>query len=295
PSTIQSTIGCEKISIFSSFADDVLDLVFFSDSKCGRDSKKSASSTIFFHCDKEAEEGLPQFLHESMDCQYLFTWYTSAVCQLVSSETTNDGKYVQDFPKGLSGRSQAVGALLSLLLVILTACLVILLLYKKERRETVKQKIVNCCRRSSNVSYKYTKINTEEVNENETEWLMEEVAVPNHSSGNEAHINGHITRKAVKSDTLMSLRVDDMDSEDEVLTIPEVKIHSAKDVDSRGLSSTSRPYHNKAHSLSSSGKTGLPNGRKNSKTSPAFAQEDLQNSMNTASFHDDSDEDLLNV
>uniref|UniRef100_A0A670YH54 Insulin like growth factor 2 receptor n=1 Tax=Pseudonaja textilis TaxID=8673 RepID=A0A670YH54_PSETE len=241
--------------------DDVLELVFFSDSTCGRDSKKSVSSTIVFHCDKDAEEGIPKFLHESMDCQYLFTWYTSAVCQLVSSETTNDGKYVEDFPKGLSGRSQAVGALLSLLLVILTACL----------------------------------INTEEVNENETEWLMEEVATPNHSSGNEAHINGHVARRAVMSDTLMSLPVDDMDSEDEVLTIPEVKIHSARDVDSRGLSSTRRPFQNKGHKPSSGGKTPLPNGRKNSKTSPAFGQEERQNSMNIASYRDDSDEDLLNI
>lgn len=124
---------------------------------------------------------------------------------------------------------------------------------------------------------------------------MEELAAPNHSSRNEAHINGHVSRKTAMSDTLMSLPVDDMDSEDEVLTIPEVKIHSARDVDSRGLSSTRRPYHNKAHKLSSSGKTALPNGRKNSKTSPAFGQGDLKNSMNTASYHDDSDEDLLNV
>lgn len=35
---------------------------------------------------------------------------------------------------GLSERSQAVGAVLSLLLVALTACLLGLLLYKKERR-----------------------------------------------------------------------------------------------------------------------------------------------------------------
>lgn len=36
--------------------------------------------------------------------------------------------------KGLSERSQAVGAILSLLLVALTGCLLTLLLYKKERR-----------------------------------------------------------------------------------------------------------------------------------------------------------------
>lgn len=36
--------------------------------------------------------------------------------------------------KGLSERSQAVGAVLSLLLVALTGCLLTLLLHKKERR-----------------------------------------------------------------------------------------------------------------------------------------------------------------
>uniref|UniRef100_A0A6J0UVP4 Cation-independent mannose-6-phosphate receptor isoform X1 n=1 Tax=Pogona vitticeps TaxID=103695 RepID=A0A6J0UVP4_9SAUR len=272
--------------------DDDLDVVFSSDSRCGRDKTKFASSTIFFHCSQEAKEGIPAFLHESSDCQYLFTWYTSAVCPLVSAEITNDKTYEEDhFHKGLSGRSQAVGALLSLLLVVLTACLVILLLYKKERRETMKQKIANCCRRTSNVSYKYTKINTEEVNENETEWLMEEIAAPTQKSENEGQENGHITSKTVRSEALTSLHVDDMDSEDEVLTIPEVKIHSARDVHSRGLD-TSRPPHNKALNHSSGDKARLLNG---SKGSTAFGQRKAQNSTNTVSFHDDSDEDLLNV
>ncbi|XP_062980546.1 cation-independent mannose-6-phosphate receptor [Elgaria multicarinata webbii] len=276
--------------------DDDLDVVFSSDSKCGRDQTKTVSSTIFFQCSQQAKEGIPEFLHESSDCQYLFTWYTSAVCPLVSSETTNDKTYVEDnFHKGLSGRSQAVGALLSLLLVVLTVCLVVLLLYKKERRETMKQRIANCCRRTSSVSYKYTKINTEEVNEAETEWLMEEVAAPNQKLGNEGQENGHITSKAVKPSALTSFHIDDVDSEDEVLTIPEVKIHSARGAQTRG-SDTSQPPHSKALNLSSSDKAGLLNGSKNSKGRIAFGQRKLQNSMNnTASFHDDSDEDLLNV
>nr|XP_060609655.1 cation-independent mannose-6-phosphate receptor [Anolis sagrei ordinatus] len=275
--------------------DDDLDVVFSSDSKCGRDPTKFVSSTIFFHCSEQAKEGIPEFLHESSDCQYLFTWYTSAVCPLVTSETTNDKTFVEDHSyKGLSGRSQAVGALLSLLLVVLTVCLIIMLLYKKERRETMKQKIANCCQRTSNVSYKYTKINTEEVNENETEWLMEEVAAPNQKSGNDGQGNGHIASKAVKSDALTSLQVDDMDSEDEVLTIPEVKIHSARDIQSRGLGTTRPPYSKPLH-LTSNDKANLLNNSKKSKGSTAFGQQKLQNSTNTASFHDDSDEDLLNV
>lgn len=123
---------------------------------------------------------------------------------------------------------------------------------------------------------------------------MEEISAPNHKSENEGQENGHITSKAVRSEALTSLHVDDMDSEDEVLTIPEVKIHSARDVHSRGLD-TSRPHHNKALHPSSGDKARLLNGSKNSKGSSTFGQRKVQNSTNTVSFHDDSDEDLLNV
>ncbi|XP_054826091.1 cation-independent mannose-6-phosphate receptor [Eublepharis macularius] len=269
--------------------DDDLDVVLSSNSKCGRDDTKFASSTIFFHCNQQANEGIPEFLHESSDCQYLFTWYTSAVCPLANPEDTNSKDYAEDhFHKGLSGRSQAVGAVLSLLLVILTACLVVLLLYKKERRETVKQKLVSCCWRTSNVSYKYSKINTEEVNESEIEWLMEEIASPNQKLENEGKENGHVPSKAVKTDTLPSLHVDDMDSEDEVLTIPEVKIHSAKAFQSKGS-------HRSTHHQRAGDHAVVLNGGKKSKGSSTFGQQKLQNSTNTASFHDDSDEDLLNI
>lgn len=36
--------------------------------------------------------------------------------------------------EGLSGRSQALGAVLSLLLIVLTICLLVLLLHKRDRR-----------------------------------------------------------------------------------------------------------------------------------------------------------------
>uniref|UniRef100_A0A8C0J8H0 Insulin like growth factor 2 receptor n=1 Tax=Chelonoidis abingdonii TaxID=106734 RepID=A0A8C0J8H0_CHEAB len=276
--------------------DDDLDVVFSSDSACGKDKSKFVSSTILFHCNLQAKEGIPEFLHETADCQYLFTWYTSAVCPLESSEIqegqSDEGAQIFE---GLSGRSQAVGAVLSVLLVVLTACLLILLFYKKERRETVIHKITNCCRRSSNVSYKYTKINTEEeANENETEWLMEEIAAPNQRPGKGGQENGHITTTSVKSEALTSLHVDDLDSEDEVLTVPDVKIHSARGVQSRG-SDQNKHQQKKPFSLGNNAKTNLLNGGKDRKTEPNPGQQKTQNSTNTLSFHDDSDEDLLNV
>ncbi|CAI9545134.1 unnamed protein product [Staurois parvus] len=122
--------------------DDSLEAVFSSNSKCGKDPQKNATSTIFFYCSQTEGEGRPEFLHETADCQYLFSWYTTAICPLVpenSASTTDDGD--QNQYQGLSGRSQAVGAILSILLVILVICLVVLLLYKKERRETMMYKL----------------------------------------------------------------------------------------------------------------------------------------------------------
>ncbi|NWJ02858.1 MPRI protein, partial [Crypturellus undulatus] len=267
--------------------DDDLDVIFSSDSRCGKDKSKFVSSTIFFHCTTRAKEGIPEFLHETADCQYLFSWYTSAVCPLISTTIpgNHEGQSDQEaqIHKGLSRRSQAVGAVLSVLLVVLTACLIILLFYKKERRETVINKITNCCRRTSGVSYKYTKINSEEeANEHETEWLMEEITAPNQRTAKGGQENGHIATKSVTSEAFTSLHVDDLDSEDEVLTIPDVKIQPG-----RGLDKSKHP-RKKMPSLD------LLNGGKDRKAKAQPGQQ-AQNSTNTVSFHDDSDEDLLNV
>ncbi|KAM8945507.1 cation-independent mannose-6-phosphate receptor [Pelodytes ibericus] len=269
--------------------DGDLDVVFTSDSKCGKDKSKNATSTVFFHCSQMAEEGNPEFLHETTDCQYLFTWYTSAVCPLVpkaadntdNSDTNTDQNY-----QGLSGRSQAVGAILSVLLVILVVCLAVLLLYKKERRETVIYKISNCCRRSSNVSYKYSKINTEEeVGENETEWLMEEVSA-NH--GKSHHENGNI--RSTNTRPFTSLHVDDLDSEDEVLTVPEVRIHSAR-IKERNANRSKNQFG----SGNDENLIGVVNGVNGKASKSRSSQSKKEDGLNVASFHDDSDEDMLNI
>lgn len=46
----------------------------------------------------------------------------------------DDGTGTDAKADGLSGRSQALGAVLSLLLIGLTVCLLVLLLHKRERR-----------------------------------------------------------------------------------------------------------------------------------------------------------------
>ncbi|XP_075719002.1 cation-independent mannose-6-phosphate receptor [Rhinoderma darwinii] len=263
--------------------DDDLDVVFSSSSICGKDQTKNATSSIFLRCSPTHGEGRPEFLHETADCQYLFTWHTSDVCPLGSEG--NGGKSDDNEYQGLSSRSQAVGAILSILLVILVACLVVLLLYKKERRETVMYKLTNCCRRSSSVSYKYSKINTEEEADNETEWLMEEVSA-NH--GKPHHENGHV--RSVKAGAFTSLHVDDLDSEDEVLTVPEVRIQSARNKQ-RNLTQDLGPYA----SGSDENLIGVANGGQEQTGKSRSSQRKKEDKLTIASFHDDSDEDMLNV
>ena len=65
----------------------------------------------------------------------------------------------------------------------------------------------------------------EEADENETEWLMEEIQPPAPRPGKEGQENGHVAAKSVRAaDALSALHGDEQDSEDEVLTLPEVKV-----------------------------------------------------------------------
>ncbi|XP_050994418.1 LOW QUALITY PROTEIN: cation-independent mannose-6-phosphate receptor [Labeo rohita] len=208
-----------------------LDVSIPSESVCGRDKTKTVSSTILFHCSPTAGEGIPEFLLETDGCQYLFVWHTSTVCEFFSSNSVDphstDGG---EEHAGLSGRSQALGAVLSLLLVVLTICLLVLLLHKRDRRQLVIQKVSSCCRKGNPVSYKYSRVNTDEDGcEDEMEWLMEETGTPTR----EPQENGHITTKPVSADALRSFSLDEQDSEDEVLTVPGVRIAPSSSTSSR--------------------------------------------------------------
>ncbi|XP_060687644.1 cation-independent mannose-6-phosphate receptor isoform X3 [Hemiscyllium ocellatum] len=283
--------------------DDDLDVVFSSNSACGRDKSKNVSSTIILHCSELAGEGKPDFLHETSDCQYLFTWYTSTVCALTSVNPAipDDKSQNGDNIKGLSRRSKAVGAVLSVLLVVLTACLLILLFYKQERREIIMQKVTGCCRRGGGVAYKYTKINgQEDGDENETEWLMEEISSSENGQkpAKEYQQNGlnHVT-KAVNADVFGSFPLDDQDSEDEVLTVPQVKIRSTRTGEPkiRGNQKQRHPQNKHFHDESDEDLLGLNNEKKETKgkLKPQMKQNRPANDSTNITFHDDSDEDML--
>uniref|UniRef100_H3CWI6 Insulin-like growth factor 2 receptor n=1 Tax=Tetraodon nigroviridis TaxID=99883 RepID=H3CWI6_TETNG len=209
-----------------------LDVIVPSNSSCGRGESQTVSSTITFQCSPSAGVGIPEFMLETDECQYLFVWHTDAVCVL----TTVEQKLHEDDDSGtlpLLRRSQALGVVLSVLLLGLAVCLLGLLLHKRERRELVMQKVASCCRRTTQVSYKYSKVNMDEdAGEEEMEWLMEEMEAPPISSslssqrGRSHHGNGHITTKPVNADGLRSFTLDDQedDSEDEVLSVPGVRV-----------------------------------------------------------------------
>lgn len=208
-----------------------LDVLVPSESVCGRNKTKTVSSTILFHCSPTAGEGIPEFLLETDGCQYLFVWHTSTVCEFFSSSTmdpqSTDGG---EEHAGLSGRSQALGAVLSLLLIVLTICLLVLLLHKRDRRQLVMQKVSSFCKKGNPVSYKYSRVNTDEDGcEDEMEWLMEETGTPTQ----EPQENGHITTKPVSADALRSFSLDEQDSEDEVLTVPGIRIAPSSSTSSR--------------------------------------------------------------
>ncbi|XP_070706018.1 cation-independent mannose-6-phosphate receptor [Pempheris klunzingeri] len=279
-----------------------LDVMVSSESECGREKTKRVSSTIMFHCNPSAGVGIPEFMLETDECQYLFMWHTDAVCGLttVDAQSYDEGSEAP----ALSRRSQAVGVMLSLLLVGLTICLLGLLLHKKERRELVIQKVAGCCRRGNQVSYKYSKVNMdEEGGEEEMEWLMEELEAPPTSSssssnrGRSNHGNGHITTKPVNTEGLRSFSLDEQedDSEDEVLSVPGVRVVKSSGV-SRHSAAHRSPF---LQEESDEDLVGLleesDRKRKSSKPLSSGLNHGNNAAANRKRDEDDSDEDLLRV
>ncbi|XP_037100637.1 cation-independent mannose-6-phosphate receptor [Syngnathus acus] len=278
-----------------------LDVTVTSESACGRERTKKASSIIMFQCNPTAGVGIPKFMLETDECQYMFVWHTDAVCGLttVDTQTQDDGG---DGLPALSRRSQVAAVLLSLLMAGLSVCLLALLLRKRERRDMVIQKVAGCCRRGNQVSYKYSKVNMDEdAGEDEMEWLMEELETPTTTSSSSSfsssqlgrgnHSNGHIKTKPVNTDGLRSFSLDEQedDSEDEVLSVPGVRVvksssahrsvflQEESDEDLVGL--LDEPERKRK-----SGKARSAAGRRNHNAAPKAKRED-----------DDSDEDLLRV
>ncbi|XP_060907562.1 cation-independent mannose-6-phosphate receptor [Labrus mixtus] len=284
-----------------------LDVMVPSESQCGREKTKMVSSTIMFHCNPSAGVGIPEFMSETDGCQYLFVWHTNAVCGLTTVDAQSfDDDDDSDTP-ALSRRTQAMGLMLTLLLVGLVVCLLGFLLHKRERRDLVIQKVAGCCRRGNQVAYKYSKVNMdEEGGEEEMEWLMEELEAPPSSSssssshrGKSNHGNGHIKTKPVNTDGLRSFSLDeqddDDDSEDEVLSVPGVRV-----LKSSGLSRPST-VHRSAFLQEESDEdlVGLleesDRKRKGSKPRPSGRNHDNNAAANRKRDEDDSDEDLLRV
>lgn len=131
----------------------------------------------------------------------------------------------------------------------------------------------------------------EEADENETEWLMEEIQPPAPRPGKDGQENGHVTTKSVKAaDALTALHGDEQDSEDEVLTLPEVKVQPPARVPGAEGGPPLRPLPRKVPLPPRvDDRLGLVRGEPARRGRPRAAATPM------STFHDDSDEDLLHV
>lgn len=121
--------------------------------------------------------------------------------------------------------------------------------------------------------------------EDEMEWLMEEVETP----AQMPQENGHITTKPVSADALRSFSLDEQDSEEEVLTIPRVRVQSGQVVASSSSSSSSSRFLKKNES--DEDLVGLlDDAARKSTSKPSSGRQ-----RKAPRDPDDSDEDLLKV
>lgn len=129
------------------------------------------------------------------------------------------------------------------------------------------------------------------MDENETEWLMEEIQAPAPRPAKDGQENGHVTTKPVEAAALASLHGDDQDSEDEVLTIPEVRVHAGRGAGAAGT----HPLRIPPRKTLRDPRVGLVGGEKARRGPPRALAPRPAPHGGLRSFHDDSDEDLLNI
>lgn len=129
----------------------------------------------------------------------------------------------------------------------------------------------------------------EETEEHESEWLMEEIQPGAPRPGKDNHENGHVTTKPVQAEALTVLRGDDQDSEDEVLTIPDVKVQPVRGPGPDGAAQPGRHPQCRAPRGRVDDRLGLVHGDRARRGRPRPGP------PHSAAFHDDSDEDLLRI
>nr|XP_006818196.1 PREDICTED: cation-independent mannose-6-phosphate receptor-like [Saccoglossus kowalevskii] len=240
---------------------DILEIVVTNLGTCHKDNIDDVTSTIVFYCDNEADPsqlGVPEFQYESMNCQYFFNWHTPAVCvqaQLESSISNRLSATVKDNPG-------TVGIVILIVLLSITICILLIVFHKPERRSAFARKVRGCCCPGYTVpSYKYSKLADNDV----------------------------------ESDLLMNIpeREYDDDSEEEpanpvevVASAPEPKPKTKKDKKSKREKPDEKDKKKKKKS-------------KTKKDEPLLDMDvDIKNGPfkgKSIAYHDDSDEDMLNI
>ncbi|XP_070567815.1 cation-independent mannose-6-phosphate receptor-like [Ptychodera flava] len=153
-------VGKPQFTNFFMEADE-LEMVVSNPGTCGKDGTEDVNSTIVFHCDEDAGVGKPEFSYESNNCHYFFSWYTSAVC--IHPKVV----YPNEEDLGPGGRLSAairknpktVAIVIMVVLVAIGVCILLIVFHKPERRSAFAGRMRRCCCPAAAVpSYKYSKL-----------------------------------------------------------------------------------------------------------------------------------------
>ncbi|XP_062610067.1 cation-independent mannose-6-phosphate receptor-like [Saccostrea cucullata] len=161
--------------------DDIVEVELKTNRNCDKDPQKKVTSIIQFHCNPGGVNE-PEFLFDSVDCTYMFTWENPFTCAhpiVVNPQPIGDKTSSQTASS--SDKSKTVGTIVAVFLTAIVICLLLIVFHKKERRDAVISRIRSFTRKHS-ASYRYTELPSSE----EADDLLPEI------SANDLGIEGSV-------------------------------------------------------------------------------------------------------
>ncbi|XP_077977392.1 cation-independent mannose-6-phosphate receptor-like [Glandiceps talaboti] len=275
-SSFHRNVGLASHTAYFMEADE-LEMVITNPGSCHKEGIDDVESTIIFHCSQEqATPGKPEFFYESKNCQYFFHWYTPAVC-LKSVNVV----YPKEQDLGPGGRLSAtihdnpgtVAIVTGVVILAITICILLIVFHKPERRASFAGKVKRCCCPGySNVPvYKYSQLTG---NDEESDLLMN-TTEREYDDESEDELGAPIEIIASEPDPPAARSKDKKGKE--VKVEGKEKEKEKKEKDKKKKKSKSKKEDEKM----------LDIHVRTSKNGP-FAGKSL-------AYHDDSDEDMLNI
>lgn len=144
--------------------DDIVEVVFQTEQICDKDKQKKVTSILQFHCNPWGDSN-PQFLFDSLDCTYMFTWENPHTCPhpvVVNPQPIANDKAGTGNGSTGSKSGRTVGTIVAVFLSAIVICLLLIVFHKKDRRDAVVSRLRGIFRRHSS-SYRYNEIPSSEV------------------------------------------------------------------------------------------------------------------------------------